>query len=173
MTVEITVDGQASLSGLDSACALEEAGGGFTGLYQGEGEVNGDGVYVATLAQGEFTTPSGACAIPELEVTSFTSVVLRAELENTQENCETYCEAQGRAVAEEECEGDADQASCRAAAEATASGSCNTECTGTETRAIVAETELGLDAITALNASGLTGSALGELAVDLTFDHVE
>lgn len=173
MHLEVTVEGSGTLPDLDPSCALDGAAGGFAGLYQGEGEVDGDGVYVAALAQGEFTTPSGACVLPELEITSFTSVVLRAELENTQQNCETYCDAQARAAAEEECEGDADQASCRADAEATASGSCTTECTGSETRAIVAETELGLDAVAALNAAGLTGTAVGELNVDLTFDHVE
>lgn len=171
LSMEVQVEGEATIPDVDASCALE--GSGFAGLFEGEGEVDDDGIYVAALAEGTFTTPSGACAIPELEVQTFTSVVLHAELENTQENCETHCDAKGRATAEAECAGDADEAACRSAAESEASASCTTTCTGTTTRAIVAEAALGVDALAALNASGLTGSSVGELNVDLTFDTLE
>lgn len=174
LRVTIEVAGTGTLSGLEPACEVEGATGGFTGLLEGSGEIDGNGTYVALLASNEatFTTPSGTCDIPELEIGSVTSVVVRGELTNTQTNCETYCESKARAAAEESCGADASAASCRTEFEGSYESTCTQECT-TSTRTIVAETSLGLDAVAAINASGLTGSGLGEIEADLTFDHIE
>lgn len=173
MNVSIDVEGDGTISGLDPSCALEGTSGGFTGLYQGDATVDDNGVYTASLAEGSFTTPSGACVIDNLQIGSFTSVVVRGELQNTQKNCTTYCDAKARAAAESACDGEADQASCRSSAEADYSGSCTTECTSSTTRRIVAETSLGVTDLASLNAQGLSGATIGEVNADLTFDHIE
>lgn len=174
LRVTVDVEGNGTLSGLEPQCEIEGATGEFRGLLEGTGEIDDNGVYFAVLAQEDasFTTPSGTCEIPDLQIGSVTSVVVRGELTNTQENCTTYCESKARAAAEQECGADAEAAACRGEIEVSYESTCTEECT-TSTRKIVAEAALGVDAIAAINASGLTASGLGEIEVDLTFDHVE
>lgn len=170
-TVSVEVAGSGSLSGLDASC-LDGATGQFEGLLGGTAEID-DGVYVAGVAsgQGSFSTPSG-CAIPDLEITALTRVVVRAELVASVQTCESYCSAKARQSAEGECSGSGDQASCRAAAEGDYSASCEVACEGSEHR-IVAETEMSTAARAELLASQVAGSSLGTIAADLTFDHIE
>lgn len=170
MTVDVRVEGSGTLSGLEPQCEVEGASGSFNGLLSGEGELDGDGGYVAVLAQSDFTTPSGSCEIPDLQIGTLTSVVVHAALSNTQENCSTYCASKARSEAEAECGSDAD---CIASFEADYEASCETSCSGSTTRSIVAETELGVTALAALNAGGITGTTIGEIDADLTFDHLE
>jgi len=153
-------------------CQLDQASGAFSGLYEGEAQID-DGVYVATFASSEaaFETPSG-CTLPDLAIGTLTRVVLRAELSATTENCEAYCAAKARSEAEAECEGDPDQAACRADFAASYEASCETACS-TSTHRIVARTALGVDTLAALNASSITGTGLGTVQADLTFDHIE
>lgn len=172
MRVYVTVEGDGTLSGLEPECELEGATGSFVGVLEGDAQIDDDGTYVAVLAseQGTFTTPTGGCEIPELEIATVTSVGVRGELETTQQNCESYCEAHARAEAESACGSDA---SCRAEVEAEEAATCETTCTGSTTYTLVAETALDATAVAELNASGLTGTGLGTLEVDLTFDRVE
>jgi hypothetical protein len=170
MTVDVRVEGSGTLSGLEPQCDLEGASGNFNGLMSGEGEVDGDGGYVAVLGESEFTTPSGSCAIPDLQIGTLTSVVVHAALSNTQENCSTYCASKAKSEAEAECGSDAD---CLTSVEADYEASCETSCSGSTTRSVVAETSLGVSGLAALNAAGITGTSIGEIDVDLTFDHLE
>lgn len=174
MTVEVLVEGTGTFEVTEPECELDQATGAFEGLYQGEAEVDEEGLYVATLSETEatFQTPSG-CTLPDLSIGAVTDVVVRGELSATQENCETYCAAKARSEAEATCEGDSDEASCRAEEETTYAASCETACTGSTTHVIVAETSLGASALTDLDLAGLGGTALGTVEADLTFDHVE
>jgi len=170
--VSIGVRGNGTLDGVDPTC-LDGASGQFQGLYHGEAAIDDGGVYLGSLAStaAQFTTPSG-CAIPTLSIGAMTEVVIHAELEATTANCDAYCAASARADAESECGATAGDAACRAEAEASAQASCSATCTS-QTHTIAAEATLSADALARLNADGVTGTALGELAVDLVFDRVQ
>lgn len=170
-SVSVEIAGTGDLSGLDTTC-LDGASGMFEGLLGGTAEVD-DGIYVAALAAGSagFTTPSG-CDIPDLEISALTEVVIRAELTATTTSCESYCAARARQSAEAECDGDGDQVACRGTAEGEYTASCEVACEQSEHR-IVAETALSAAARTELAASQVTGSSLGTIEADLTFDRVE
>lgn len=170
--IRLDVEGTGDLNVSDPQCSLD--GNAFEALYEGTGEVSGDGVYVASFASADaaFETPSG-CEIPDAEVQVVTGVSVVATLENTASQCTTYCEAKARSTAESECSGDADEASCRADVEGEYTASCETACTDPETVGIIARADLGAAALADLAVSELSGSALGSLSVDLTFDHLE
>lgn len=170
--IEIQVAGSGSMSGLDPQCALDGTTGAFEGEYAGDAEIDGDGIYFGALAStaASFVTASG-CPVPELEITSLTEVVVRAEMTATERNCQTYCAASARSQAEGEC-GTADSA-CRAEAEGEYAASCQVACTDGDDYHIVAETRLSAAAVAELTASSLTGTALGEIDVDLVFDRIE
>ncbi|HTJ41080.1 MAG TPA: hypothetical protein VL463_03265 [Kofleriaceae bacterium] len=169
--VTLEVRGTGTMSGLDASC-LDGASGQFQALYHGDASLGSSGSVDAALdAAGTITTPTG-CAIPTLTVGAVTGVTLRAELDTTTENCDTYCAASARADAESQCAGQADEASCRASAEASAQASCKTTCT-TQSHAIVAETDLGIAALGQLTADQLKAGAFGSLTADLTFAHLE
>lgn len=175
MDVEIHMAGTGTLSGLQPECQLEGSGGQFTGLLQGTGQIDANGLYVAgfVTAEGLFTVPSGSCEIPELSIGTLTEVSVRALLENTTENCQTYCESKARSQAEAECQSQVDEASCRASVEASYSSSCQTSCSGSTTRRIVAEASLSAQALATLNAQALGLEGFGTLEADLTFDRIE
>jgi hypothetical protein len=172
MWVSIDFEGTGELDLGDPSCDLTGLGS-FEGLYEGEGTIDDDGVYVASFAEAEATvqTPSG-CEIPSLSVEVITDVVVTGYLSATQENCTSYCEASARAAAEERCAGDSDEVSCRAEVEGSYAASCETECVST-THTIVAQSSLGVGSLADITASSLSGAALGTLSVDLTFDHIE
>lgn len=172
MLVEVSVEGTGDMSGLDPECSLDGSTGSFDGLYFGEANLDDGGAYVAGMAssQASFQTPSG-CEIPELEISAVTEVVVRGTLSATTQNCETYCEAKARSYGESEC--DAGASECRAQAESEYQGSCETSCTSSTTHVIAAETRLSMEQTAEVSARQLSGSALGELEVDLTFDHME
>lgn len=169
MRVFVEVEGTGTFDVGDPQCEADELTGAFQGLLEGDAEIDEDGVYFAAMGEGDFETPSG-CTIPSLSIGVVTGVVVRGELAATTQNCDTYCTAKARSVAESECDGNADEAGCRAAAEATYEASCTTSCTST-THVIVAETSLGASALGGLDLLG--GSALGTIEADLEFDHVE
>ncbi len=171
MWLSIDVEGSGDFSVSDPECQLDSLGSTFLGQLEGEAELDGNGVYVATLASTEstFTTPSG-CTIPSLSIGSVTEVVVRGELTATQENCESYCAASARSEAEAECGSDA---SCRGDVQSAHEASCTTECTSSTTHVIVAETSLGVTALAELNGQALSGSSLGTISADLTFDRIE
>lgn len=172
ITIEVT--GTASLSDLEPECALDEASGNVTALFAGEAILDDDGLYVAGLASAQATFVSGSgCTLPPVELSTMTDVVVRAELEATTPNCETYCQAEARAEGEAECGAEPSAATCRATAEAGHAAACTSTCTGETTHAIVAETALSAAAIAELNAQAVTGSGVGELEVALVFDHME
>lgn len=172
ISVEIDVEGSGDLSGVDTTC-VDGLGGSFTGLFEGEGHIDGDGAYAAGLASAdaEFLTPSG-CTIPELQINALSDVVVRATLEATTTSCQHYCSAKARSSAEADCGADASAAQCRSSAEAAYESSCTTSCT-TSGYSIVAETRLSAQALAELNARAITGAAIGEIHAELTFDHVE
>jgi hypothetical protein len=170
--VFLVVEGSGDIPNIDPQCALDPAGS-FEAHYLGTMTIDDGGVYTSSFgsAATEIVTPSG-CEIPELTVGLITNIKVRAELESTTQNCETYCAAAARAEAEQECGADASSAECRTTAEGEASASCNTTCT-TQTDTIVAEVSLGASALGQLDASALRAAALGEFQADLTFDHME
>jgi hypothetical protein len=170
--VDVRVEGTGTIPNPDTQCALDPAGA-FEAVFSGTATVDESGAYVGALgaASGTIATPSG-CEIPDLTVGVFTDVVIRARIEATTANCETYCAASARADAEGECGADADAAACRADAEVEAQASCMTTCT-TESSYIVAEAAIGASAIGEIDADALYAAALGELHADLVFDHVE
>jgi hypothetical protein len=172
VSLSIDVRGTGTLEGLDAQCSLEGASGQFEGVYQGSASLGDDGLFAELLAStaASFQTPAG-CEIPDLSIAAMTEIVVRAEITATTANCEAFCSAHARAEAEAECGATADAAACRADAEGELAGSCTTSCVA-ETHHIVAETALSADAVAAINAAGLTGTALGELDVDLVFDRV-
>lgn len=172
VNVSIVVEGTGTIPNPDPQCALDAAGA-FQAVYSGTATLDDSGAYVGAMgaATSSITTPSG-CAIPELTVSLITDVTVRAELEATTENCQTYCAAEARADAEAECGATADQAGCRADAEATAEASCTTTCT-TQSDSIVAEISVGASALGELDFEALQAAALGELHANLVFDHQE
>jgi hypothetical protein len=172
--ITVTVRGTGTLSGLDPTC-LDQAAGQFHALYAGDAALDGSGGYVSSLAEASAVVQTpGGCEIPELAVGVVTDLVVRAELPVTTANCASYCDASARAEAEAACEAAPDRAACWASAEADARAACTTECT-TQTTTIVAEATIGASALgdLELDADALRAAALGELAVDLTFDALE
>ena len=170
--ITVEVRGTGDIDGLDPQCSLDGASGAFEGVYAGEVSLDEGGLFAALMSSNTatFETPAG-CEIPTLTVGAVTEVVVHAELEATTANCDTFCEAHGRAEAEAECGATAEAASCRAAAEGQAQASCEVSC-ASETHHIVAEATLSADALAQINAAQLTGAALGELDIDLVFDQV-
>jgi hypothetical protein len=170
--LSIVIEGSGTIPEIDPQCAIDPTGV-FTASFLGEMTIAEDGAYVATLGSGSgsVTTPSG-CEIPDLEVGVVTDVRVRAEIAATTQSCDGYCEASARASAEAECGASPSAAECRAAAAAEASASCTTTCT-TETHVIVAEVSLAASLLGELDVETLRAAALGELHVDLVFDHME
>lgn len=172
-TITVEVRGTGVMSGLDPACQLDGASGQFRALFEASATVDDGGAYVAALTGGDARLETlGGCEVPELTVNLITDVVVRAELAATTASCESYCAASARSQAEAECASSTTQAECRASAEATASASCQTECT-TQRSVIVAEASLAASLLGDLDAEALRAAALGDVAVDLTFDHME
>jgi hypothetical protein len=170
-TVSLAVHGTGTLSGVDVSCP-DAATGQFAALYQGQASLADGGTLSGALAAtGEVTTPSG-CTVSDLTVAAVTGITVRAELDATTTNCQTYCDASARADAESACEGNADQATCRSQAEASAAASCNTACT-TQAHAIVAEASLGTGALGTIDADALHAGAFGDVDATFTFDHME
>jgi hypothetical protein len=177
--LDMRVAGSGTLSGLETPeCTADGLAGNFTGLFTGTADVSDDGAYVAAFAESSarFSTPTASCEIPSVSIETLTQVVLVAKLENTSQNCQTYCQAKARRVAESECRVSTDAASCRAQAEAEYAASCQTQCTGSTTRRITAE--LVIDATTdaallaELNARQLGVNGMGTVEADLTFEQI-
>lgn len=171
-TITIVVEGTGEIPELDPQCALDPTGA-FEAHFLGEASLSEDGAYLAAVGEGaaQIVTPSG-CEIPDLTVGVITDVTIRAELEATTQNCQTYCAASARADAEAECGASPSDAACRAEAESQAEAACTTTCTS-QTDVIVAEVSLGASALGELDADALRAAALGELHADLVFDHTE
>jgi hypothetical protein len=170
--VTIVVKGTGQIPNIDPHCALDPSGA-FEAHYLSTMNMADGSVYTATVASGSgaIQTPSG-CAIPDLTVSLITDVVVRSELSINTQNCQTFCEANGRADAEAQCGASASAASCRAQAETQATAQCQTTCT-TKAHSIVAEVSLGAALLGDLDAEALRAAALGELHANLTFDHLE
>ncbi len=172
MAIELQVDGNGTLDGLQTDC-VDGLTGSFEGLFEGEAELAGDGTYVAGLASATavFETPGG-CDIPAIDIDAVSRVSVRASLPASDVNCDGYCAARARAAAEAECGAEPTAIACRAAAEADYQASCSAACT-VDQRRLVAETELQAAAVAELSARNLSGAALGDLDVDLEFDRIE
>ncbi|MFT6143913.1 MAG: hypothetical protein ACJATT_003926 [Myxococcota bacterium] len=169
--LEIRAEGTGTFDVAAPECQADSLTGSFNALYEGEADVNNDGIYIASLTTAEAQTPSG-CDLPDLDIGLVTDIVVRGEVQATSSNCSTYCDSQAGAYADTECSGDADEASCRSTAEAEYTSSCTTSCESS-TNVIVAETSLTATALTSLDLTALTGAALGTVTADLTFDHIE
>jgi hypothetical protein len=174
MMVEVVLDGQAEMSGLDPECELDALSGSFDGWLAGEAALDDGGAYVASMTAGQavFETPGG-CTIPEIEILAVTSARVRATLSATEANCDGYCAARARAHAEQHCQAADDRAGCWASAAAEYQAACHSSCQLDSTRVIVAEAELTAAALASLDAEALEGALLGDIQVDLTFDHME
>jgi hypothetical protein len=174
MAVAIHIEGSGELSGLEPQCTLDSVAGSFEGELLGTATIDEDGAYVAALASStaEMFTPSG-CEIPELEITALSEVLVRATIAATTQNCESYCSAKARSHGEAECGAEPGSASCRLAAEGDYRASCQTSCRSETTHVLVAESRLSATALAELTATSLTGAALGEISVDLSFDRIE
>lgn len=171
-TVTVTIRGNGTLTGLDPTC-LDSASGAFDALYSGDAQLDGSGGYVSSMGSADavLQTPSG-CDIPDLTVGVISDIVVRAELDATTQNCDTYCSASARADAEAECSAAADRATCWANSEASAKAACQTECT-TQSTKIVAETTIGASGLGELDADALRAAAFGDVDANLTFDTLE
>src|SRR5688572_10072524 len=119
--LSMTIKGSATIPQVDPQCITDPTGK-FEARYLGTMSIDDD-VYVTQFASGSIVTPSG-CQIPELTVGVVTDIVVRAELNTTTQNCQTYCEASARADAEAQCGATASAASCRAQAESSATAQC-------------------------------------------------
>ena len=174
MTVTIEVQGTGSFDVSEPQCQVDTVAGSFFGVFEGEGSVDDDGVYVASMAESEatFTTPSG-CTLPTLEIGLVTDIVVRGELPITQQNCTSYCDSKGRAYAEQECSVASDEATCRTEAETEYSASCETSCSEPTTSVIVAETSIAATGLANLDPTALAAGVLGTVEADLTFDRLE
>ncbi|KAB2906935.1 MAG: hypothetical protein F9K40_05645 [Kofleriaceae bacterium] len=170
--LRLRLEGTATIRGLAPDCLLDPAGR-FEARYAGTLAIGENGACTGSLADASTELVTGAgCVISDLEVGLIDHVVVRAELAPTTSNCETYCDAHGRAEAEQACTGATTAAECRATYAADAAAACKTGCMQ-RTHGIVAESTLSADAFDELDAGDLRAAALGELAFDLTFDHIE
>lgn len=167
--ISMTIRGTGTIPQVDPRCVTDPSGV-FEARYAGTAQV-GDEVYVASFGQGTIATPSG-CALPELTVGVVTDIVVRAELEATTQNCQTYCEASARADAEAQCGATPSSASCRAQAESSAAATCMTSCTSQSSK-IVAETSIGVGSLGSVDADALRAAVFADLEADLVFDTLE
>src|SRR5688572_24925139 len=69
ISVRIDVRGTGTLDGLEPRCNLDQAGGQFSGQYEGEATLDNGGLFASALAStaASFVTPSG-CEIPDLTI---------------------------------------------------------------------------------------------------------
>jgi hypothetical protein len=169
--ISMVVKGSGQIPQLDPQCALDPAGQ-FEAHYLGTLSASDGNVYAASIAEGSGTiqTPGG-CAIPDLSVGLITDVVVRGDLTVNMTNCETYCTASARADAESQCGATASASTCRAQYETQASARCTQTCT-TKASTIRAEISLTASILGELDAEALRAAAFGDLAADLTFDHM-
>jgi hypothetical protein len=164
-SVTVVVTGAGEIPQVDPRCVGDLAGA-FEASYATI--IDPSGAYLAALGDGSLATPSG-CAIATLSGGVVTGIAVHAELAATLPSCQAYCAASARADAETQC-GAAD-ASCRAGAESSLAASCTTTCTSSA-HAIAADASLGASAIGSVDADALRAAAFGDLAADLTFDHL-
>jgi hypothetical protein len=167
--LSMTIKGSGTIPQVDPQCVTDPAGK-FEARYAGTAAI-GDDAYLASFASGSIVTPSG-CEIPELTVGVVTDIVIRAELQATTQNCQTYCEASARADAESQCGATASAASCRAQAESSATAQCMTTCTTQRTK-IVAETSVGVSSLGSVDANALRSATFADLEAQLVFDALE
>lgn len=172
VVLRVRLEGSATLLDLAPGCLLDPTGR-FEARYAGTLAIGEDGTCTGTLADSsaELVTTAG-CLISDLEVGLIDRATVRAELAPTTTNCETYCEAHGRAEAELACATATSVTECRATHAATVAASCKTTCMQ-RTQRIVAETSLTADAFAGLDAADLRAAALGKLGIDLQFDRME
>lgn len=168
----VKLEGSAWLLDLAPGC-LFDPNGRFEAYYGGTLAIGENGACTGALAESstQLVTQAG-CLISDLEVGSVERVVVRAELAPTMTNCETYCEAHGRAEAEHACAAAASAIECRATHAANAAASCRTTCMQRAHR-IVAESSLDATVFTGLDADHLRAGALGKLVIDFEFDRME
>ena len=172
VAIRVRLEGLATLLDLAPGCLLDPTGR-FEARYAGTLAIGEDGACTGTLAESsaELVTTAG-CLISDLEVGVIDRATVRAELAPTTTNCETYCEAHGRAEAELACATATSVTECRATHAATVAASCKSTCMQ-RTQRIVAETSLTADAFTGLDSADLRAAALGKLDIDLQFDRME
>ena len=165
MNITMTIQGTGTIPNVDAQC-LTDPTGHFEARYAGSAQV-GD-TYLASFGSGSIVTPSG-CQIPDLTVGVVTDIVVRAEIETTTPNCETYCAASARADAEAQC---GTSASCRENAETSATAQCMTTCTAQKTK-IVAESSIGASSLGHVDADALRAAAFADLEAKLVFAALE
>jgi hypothetical protein len=168
-TITIVVEGSGQLPQVDARCQLDPRGR-FEAHYVSDVDFDSGDTYVSSVAAGVITTPGG-CEVSSIEALLVTDVRVRAEIEATTQNCETYCAASARADAEAECGATSSAANCRESAEAAAEASCQTTCT-TRADRIVAEASLSASLFAGLDFEALRGALFGDLTANLEFDHM-
>ncbi|MBI3542426.1 MAG: hypothetical protein HY075_04015 [Deltaproteobacteria bacterium] len=173
IAITVEMSGTGTFPKLQSSCSLD---GKFDGSMSGSSTSDSSGNYVYDFnTANAFKTDLG-CTIPDLKVAQILSFKVVAKLQNTQQNCKTYCDAQLRASCENSCDAQFQtqqgRATCRSSCEASGSGSCQTQCTGSTTRRITAEVSLSAAALAELNAQRAGLDGVGEVNLDLTFSKV-
>jgi len=168
-TITIVVEGSGELPEVDARCQLDPSGR-FEAHYVSSVDFDAGDAYVTSVAEGVIMTPGG-CELPTVNALLVTDVKIRAEIEATTQNCETYCTASARADAEAECGATSTAANCRESAEAAAETSCQTTCTSRADR-IVAEVSLATSLFAGLDFDALRGALFGDLTANLEFDHM-
>lgn len=167
--VTIIVEGSGQLPEVDVRCQLDPAGR-FEAHYVSTVDFDAGDAYATSVAEGVIMTPGG-CELQTVNALLVTGVTIRAEIDATTQNCETYCAASARADAEAECGATSSATSCRENAEASAEAACETTCTARADR-IVAEVSLAASLFAGVDFEALRGAVFGDLTADLEFDHM-
>jgi hypothetical protein len=167
--LEIDVEG-AGLLGLDNIlCGLLGRTSQMEADLTFDLSLDDSGLYSVVAADGVVDAVSSlGCLLSTVSLTSLTTVTARAEIDADAEVCAAFCDAQGRAYAETECDGHPAEARCRAELEVAAAATCEDVCLDVGA-SICAEAEVSATVLSGLGSS--LSSGLGaDLDLDLTFD---
>ena len=170
-SVHLEIDVQGSgLLGLDSIlCAVLGRTNKMEADLTFDLELDESGLYSVVATDGLIDAVSGlGCALSTVSLNSLTTVTARAEIDTNAQVCAAFCDAQGRAYAEVECDGHPAEARCRAELEVAAAATCEDVCLDVGA-SICAEAEVSATVLSGLGSS--LASGLGaDLELDLTFD---
>lgn len=167
--LEIDVEGS-GLLGLDSIlCAVLGRTNKMEADLTFDLSLDESGLYSVVATDGIVDAVSGlGCALASVSLNSLTTVTARAEIDTNAQVCAAFCDAQGRAYAEVECDGHPTEARCRAELELAAAATCEDVCLDVGA-SICAEAEVSATVLSGLGSSLSSGRG-ADLDLDLTFD---
>lgn len=168
--LEVVLTTQADYWVEPSECKLDMIGHRLLAHLDGEVFIDAEGNYVGGLVFSAYETPTG-CAVTDPVLSAVDAVAFTARLDDTEENCASYCEAKGRAAGDDACDGRADEESCRASVELNHERACRITCTERNVT-IVAEASLTAEETAQVSAEWQATESVGELRTRLRFDHL-